>query len=95
MQPLTQGYKLHTSGCIMETIYIPHVESGQHEAMLFTVWLNPQIVLTSSESKEMIHMNIYTITATINLSRMADTWCQWTPQRLNGFARKANHCTVR
>jgi len=30
------------SGCVMETIYIPHVE---HEAMLFTVWLNPQIVL--------------------------------------------------
>jgi len=30
----------------METIYIPHVESGQHEAILFTVWLNPQIVAT-------------------------------------------------
>jgi len=48
--------------------YIPHVESGQHEAMLFTVWLNPQIVLISAtiankrndphESKE---MNIYAI----------------------------------
>jgi len=37
-----------TSGCVMETIHIPHVESGQYEAMLFTVWLNPQIVLVSA-----------------------------------------------
>jgi len=37
-----------TSGCVMETTYIPHLESGQHEAMLFTVWLNPQIVLISA-----------------------------------------------
>jgi len=32
MQPLTQG-SAATSGCVMETIYIPHVESGQHEVV--------------------------------------------------------------
>jgi len=37
-----------TSGCVIETIYIPHVESHHHEAMLFTVWLNPQILLISA-----------------------------------------------
>jgi len=25
-----------------------HVGSGQHEAMLFTVWLNPQIILITA-----------------------------------------------
>jgi len=42
MQPLTQGYKLQQLlqvGVLWKPyIYnIPHVESGQHEAMLFTV----------------------------------------------------------
>jgi len=46
---LSQATAAATSGCVMETIcIIPHVESGQHEAMLFTVWLNPQIVLISA-----------------------------------------------
>jgi len=41
MQP--QGYKL-------QQLLQPytHVESGHNEAMLFTLWLNPQIVLTSA-----------------------------------------------
>jgi len=48
MQPLTQGYKpqqLLQVGVLWKPYYIPHVE---HEAMLFTVWLNPQIVLISA-----------------------------------------------
>jgi len=28
--------------------HIPHVKSGQHEAMLFTEWLNPQIILITA-----------------------------------------------
>jgi len=32
----------------METMYTPDVESGQDEAILFTVWLNPQIVLITA-----------------------------------------------
>jgi len=52
-----------------------NVKSGQHEVMLFTVWLNPQIVLitatihpASSGSKKMIQMNIYVIIAIGNKS---------------------------
>jgi len=52
MQQLTQGYKLQQLllvGVLWKPyIHIPHVESGQHEAMLFTVRLNPQIILISA-----------------------------------------------
>jgi len=63
---------------VIETIYIPHVKSHQHEAMLFTVWLNPQIVLISAtiaiktnnppNIQWMIHMNAYVITTIGNKS---------------------------
>jgi len=44
MQPIMQGYSAATS----YGNHIPHVESGQHEAMVFTVWLNPQIILITT-----------------------------------------------
>jgi len=65
--------------------HVPHVESGQHEAMLFTAntatianktgtQTRLSIHPASSGSKEMIQMNIYVIIAIGN--RTAVTWRQ-------------------
>jgi len=68
MHPLMQGYKLQQLLQVMETIYVPHVESGQHEAMLFTVWSNPQIILITAIINKIPQMNIYVIIAIGNRS---------------------------